>query len=90
MKSGNMKTEIRILYFASLAELFECDEESLELGASAISCSQLKVQLAARGPAWKALLEASTRCAVNQSIVIDDFQIYADDEVAFFPPVTGG
>jgi molybdopterin synthase sulfur carrier subunit len=47
--------------------------------------------LAARGGAWESLLTLrNLRYAVNQQMVGLDSPLQAGDEVAFFPPVTGG
>ncbi|MER2545690.1 MAG: MoaD/ThiS family protein, partial [Candidatus Accumulibacter phosphatis] len=47
--------------------------------------------LAQRGGAWEHLAEIrNLRQAVNQEMVGRDAPIGAEDEVAFFPPVTGG
>lgn len=86
-----MDNEINILYFASLAESLGRDDEKFELQTPpTISSLQLKEQLATRGPEWKILLAPSTRCSVNLVISSDDTEIKPGDEVAFFPPVTGG
>ena len=52
----------------------------------------LRAHLAARGGAWtRALAEKRLlRVAVNQDMVQPAAAIQAGDEVAFFPPVTGG
>lgn len=86
-----MENEINILYFASLAESLARDDEKFELpSASTISSLQLKKELATRGSKWEVLLEPSTRCSVNLVIASDETEIKPGDEVAFFPPVTGG
>ena len=42
------------------------------------------------GETWNVLRSDQLRCAVNQEIVKMDHRLKAGDEVAFFPPMTGG
>ena len=52
---------------------------------------QIVTKLVARGEPWPALAATKNlRVAVNQQMVGFDAAIKAGDEVAFFPPVTGG
>jgi len=51
----------------------------------------LRQQLAARGDRWAlALEEGRLLAAVNQTLVSFDHPVVSGDEVALFPPVTGG
>ena len=77
------------MYFASLSEQLGCREESVTL-PSPVSLSELKKLLVARGETWLALESANIRSALNQSFAKDQEIITDGDEVAFFPPVTGG
>ena len=54
--------------------------------------AQLVDWLQARGPAWQAALadRSKLRVAVNQDYVGFDHPVRPGDEVALFPPVTGG
>jgi molybdopterin synthase sulfur carrier subunit len=82
---------IKILYFASLRETLGLGQESLELPATIDSVATLRNHLAARGEPWAALAKMKNlRAAVNQRVVKADNAIVDGDEVAFFPPVTGG
>jgi sulfur-carrier protein len=83
---------LRILYFAWLRERVGTAEEEVELPADIATVADLIAWLRARGPGF-AVAFASTRtirCAVNQSFAGPDAPVAAGDEVAFFPPVTGG
>ena len=52
---------------------------------------KLRDLLAARGEPWAALvITKNLRAAVNQQMVGLDAPVREGDEVAFFPPVTGG
>ncbi len=81
---------IKILLFAQLRELLNCGK--IEFPAStSITVAQLKTQLAARGDRWHLLFaEQTVLVAVNQVLSDDHQHLQAGDEVAFFPPVTGG
>ena len=83
---------ITLLYFARLRETFGMASETLSLPAGAASLDGVRALLAARGGAWAHELAAgrSYRAAVNQSVARDDTPVKDGDEVAFFPPVTGG
>lgn len=81
---------IKILLFAQLRELLNC--ATLEFPVST-SCTvaELKSRLAAQGDRWHLLFaEQQVLVAVNQIISDDNRCLQAGDEVAFFPPVTGG
>ncbi|WPL18717.1 Sulfur carrier protein MoaD [Thiorhodovibrio winogradskyi] len=82
---------IRLLYFASLRETLGCEGEDYPL-QSPITTAELRTQLASRGQPWSEALAPARLilAAVNQSIAGTDTIIQPGDEVAFFPPVTGG
>lgn len=82
---------VRILYFASLRETLGCAEETLELPPAVATVAALRNHLAARGAAWAALeTYRNLRFAVNHQVTGPEAPVAAGDEVAFFPPVTGG
>ena len=83
---------IRILYFARLREDMGVASEMFELPAAARDVRSLRAQLVARGGASATALGSgkAVRVSVNQDIARDDTPVKAGDEVAFFPPVTGG
>lgn len=82
---------IRLRFFASLREQLGVGEEQIELPAGVADVAGLSGWLQARGARWhEALADARLRVAVNQTIVKDDAAVHDGDEVAWFPPVTGG
>jgi molybdopterin synthase sulfur carrier subunit len=82
---------IKLLYFASLREALGVANEAMELPADVSSVGALRRHLAARGGNWQVFaVSKSLRAAVNQTMVGADAPVAAGDEVAFFPPVTGG
>lgn len=82
---------LKILYFASVRETLGAAGEELDLPAGVTDVAGLIAFLAGRGGAWESLATArNLRYAVNQQVVTRAAPIRAGDEVAFFPPVTGG
>jgi len=82
---------VKILYFASLREALGCAGETLELPPGVATVAALRSHLAARGEAWAALeTHRNLRSAVNQRVAGPEAPVASGDEVAFFPPVTGG
>lgn len=79
----------KIIFFAQIRELIGV--ESIMFDAKQLSVSHLLDQLSQRGDKWLlALKEATVLCAVNQVLVDSQYIIQVGDEIAFFPPVTGG
>ena len=82
---------IRILYFASLREALGQGSEELALPAGIATLEGLRSHLAARGEPWAALARTKNlRAAINQSMAGAQAPVKDGDEIAFFPPVTGG
>lgn len=80
---------INVLFFAQVRELVGCD--SLRVDTSFPSVEALRQHLCARGDRWALALESGKLLfAVNQTLVAADHPLSDGDEVAFFPPVTGG
>ena len=82
---------VNILFFAGLREALGTGSESLALPQGVTTAGALRDHLAARGEAWAALATMKNlRVAVNRQMVGLDAAVNSGDEVAFFPPVTGG
>jgi len=84
---------IRVLYFARLREAVGTGEESLALPPGVEDVAGLTAYLRTRGPRWDEALgggPAPVLVAVNQTVVAPRARVADGDEVAFFPPVTGG
>jgi sulfur-carrier protein len=83
---------LTILYFAWLRERVGTAAEELSLPPAMATVADLIEHLAARGPAYAAAFanRRSVRCAVNQEFAPVSTALHPGDEVAFFPPVTGG
>lgn len=81
---------VKLLYFASLRETLGVASEEID-AAGCADIGALRVKLAARGGVWNVFATAkSLRAAVNQAMAGADAALKDGDEVAFFPPVTGG
>ena len=80
---------LKILFFAQLRE--RLGVAHLEQSPVPPTVGALRTELSKQGELWLELLQKE-RClaAVNQVIVGDDQTLQSGDEVAFFPPVTGG
>ncbi|MBK5072499.1 molybdopterin synthase sulfur carrier subunit [Budviciaceae bacterium CWB-B4] len=80
---------IKVIFFAQVRELV--GTEQLELAAEYSTVEALRQALCTRGNKWPLALEpGKLLMAVNQTLVTADHPIVDGDEVAFFPPVTGG
>ena len=83
---------MRVRYFAWLRHRTGCAEEEIELPPGVADVTGLMAVLAQRHPGFgEAMrLPGVVRCAVNQAYAERDAAVRPGDEVAFFPPVTGG
>ncbi|MGY4879546.1 cyclic pyranopterin monophosphate synthase MoaC [Vreelandella aquamarina] len=82
---------VRVKFLAELRERLGYSDLSIALDAlETKDVAGLKGFLAAQGENFSVLRDQRTLCAVNQVMVNDSARITDDDEVAFFPPVTGG
>ena len=76
--------KIHVKYFASVRDLMEIESEDLNLETS-LSVYELWKELTLKVKVPKDIL-----VAVNHEYVDKDFKLNDGDEVAYFPPVTGG
>jgi len=85
-------TTIEVLYFARLREAFGCERERAAIPETVTDVAGLRTWLRQRGEPWTRELapEKPVRVAVNQDMAASDTPLRDGDEVAFFPPVTGG
>lgn len=84
----------KILYFASLREKLECEQEEVGLADAGLrTIDALLAYLKARGNVWDTQFtkSGSFLIAINQNLTTDESaEITDEDEIAFFPPVSGG
>jgi molybdopterin synthase sulfur carrier subunit len=83
---------IKLVYLARLREAFGLPGEAIELPESVTDVGALVENLRRRGAPWSTELAPgrALRVAVNQEMAKPSTPIGQGDEVAFFPPVTGG
>ena len=81
---------VRIRYFAKYREWMQMPEENLDF--SPANVGELKRLVRDRHPnALKVFSDSRCIVAINQHVVHgDDALLKPGDEVAFYPPVTGG
>jgi molybdopterin synthase sulfur carrier subunit len=83
---------VTVLYFARLREALGRGREELALPESVIDLGSLRDMLVSRGGSWAQELSPtrSVRAAINQQMGTAETPVKDGDEIAFFPPVTGG
>ncbi|MEM8498665.1 MAG: MoaD/ThiS family protein [Pseudomonadota bacterium] len=84
---------ITVRLFASLREALGSSQFQFDLSAideTPTVAIVRRILIATHDENWRALESADVRIAVNQSVVDDSARVQSGDELAFFPPVTGG
>jgi molybdopterin synthase sulfur carrier subunit len=83
---------IKLLYFAGLREAVGMPAESMALPPGVGTVAALRAHLVTRGGKWAEHFapNRNVRAAVNQDMAVPEAAVSDGDEVAFFPPVTGG
>ncbi len=80
---------LKVLFFAQTRELIGVDQ--LDVSADFATAEQLRSHLAERGDKWALALEkGKLLVAINQTLMSLESAVKSGDEIAFFPPVTGG
>jgi molybdopterin converting factor subunit 1 len=89
---ADAEAPVTILYFAWLRERTGASEEQVTLPPDVRTVADLITWLAGRdaGHASAFANRRTVRCAVNQDFAEPSTSVHPGDEVAFFPPVTGG
>ena len=82
---------VQLRYFASLREILGIGDETVALPDAVDTVAALQQWLQARGEPWReALADERLLVAVNQEVGDRQTVVTDGDEVAWFPPVTGG
>ncbi|MBT3536548.1 MAG: molybdopterin converting factor subunit 1 [Rhodospirillaceae bacterium] len=83
---------MKVLYFAWLRDRVGVAEEVVDPPGDIKTVGQLAAWLAQRSPGHAEAFAdpAAVRCAVNQDFARAEEPFSTDDEIAFFPPMTGG
>lgn len=80
-----------IKFFASLRERLECEEENWQDTEKITTVADVVTRLQQKGDAWAEVFsEGKILIAVNQEMASLKTPVKPSDEIAFFPPVTGG
>ncbi|HAW91976.1 MULTISPECIES: MoaD/ThiS family protein [unclassified Arsukibacterium] len=82
---------IKILFFAALRERLDCEQYLLSCESNTLNVASVLSQLQSRCQNWQQeLSRTDLLCALNQQLVPLTASVQDGDELAFFPPVTGG
>ncbi len=83
---------LSVLYFARLREALGMAQEDIALNPKLATVAELLEYLRGRGGPWQETLASARlfRVAVNQEMADPATPLKDGDEVALFPPVTGG
>ena len=89
---ADAEAPVTVLYFAWLRERTGASEEQVTLPPDVGTVADLITWLAGRGAGHASAFanRRTVRCAVNQDFAEPSTLVHPGDEVAFFPPVTGG
>jgi len=84
--------KVKLMFFAGLREQLGTSGEEIELPAGVTTLAEIREHLKARGGNYERVFagKALVRMAVNQEMAQPTAPVKAGDEIAFFPPVTGG
>ncbi|MCP5015589.1 MAG: molybdopterin converting factor subunit 1 [Ketobacter sp.] len=82
---------IKVLFFARVRDQVGCAELDMELPAGVSDVASFTATVKAMGAAFEeALSEPNVLIAVNQEMANSQMTVEDGDEIAYFPPVTGG
>lgn len=83
---------MKLIYFAWVRQRIGVGQETVDPPGEVASVADLVEWLRGRGPGYAEAFRdtRAIRCAVNQEYAEPSHPVAAGDEVAFFPPVTGG
>ena len=83
---------MKLLYFALVRQKIGIRREELSLAEGVTTVAALLEALRKRGSGYAEAFRDTSRlrCAINQEHAGFDAKVRPDDEIAFFPPVTGG
>jgi molybdopterin synthase sulfur carrier subunit len=84
--------DVKVIYLARLREALGRGEEVLTLMKVTPTLGDVLAVLRGRGEPWSHELGEgrAVRAAINHEVAAADAVVHAGDEIAFFPPVTGG
>lgn len=82
---------MRLVYFAEVRELIGQSEETIAVPETLLNVADLIAHLKSRGGGYEEAMSLKPLCvAINQEFAIESSSLEIANEVAFFPPVSGG
>ena len=81
---------LRVFYFAQLRDIVNCGEETIQWQDEFTDLLALKTFLSNRNDMCYKAFATNPLAAINQEMAQELDKLNDGDEVAFFPPVTGG
>lgn len=82
---------ITVLFFARVRDQLGCDRLELEWPETGLTVSELTHLLRQReGRFEEVLSDSCILVAVNQDMANEEWRLQDGDEIAYFPPVSGG
>ncbi len=82
---------VKVLFFASVRDRLGCSELNIELPVEARTVATFTDMVMRRGEVYAGVLsDQRIMIAVNQELANPEMVIEDGDEIAYFPPVTGG
>lgn len=83
---------MKLIYFAWVRQRIGTGTETVDLPGNVSTVEQLVDWLTTRGPGYAEAFKdrRAIRYSVNQDYVEADHPVKPSDEIAFFPPMTGG
>jgi len=81
---------MKIKYFAWIKDITNLEEEEINLN-EAKNLDELKTYIIKKYPDLKKhMIKEILRFAINQEYVVNNTNLNEEDEIAIFPPVSGG
>ena len=81
---------VRLLFFAQVGEKLGCRQYRVSVDTTTMTVNDLIEYLISTDEKWSVLNDSTFKIAVNQTIADRTQAINDAEEIAFFPPVTGG